>query len=289
VVLEYTAVPRTIGEAIFPGKTPFVAMLTLMLITNDPATARTAVRAGVDRIFVDLERFGKEKRQQGRSTVISRHCLQDVSALRKALPSVEILVRTNPIHEGLKNELDEVIARGADVVMLPMFKHPDDVLKFVDYVSGRARVSLLLETPQAMVRLPLLLNMKNIIHEVYIGLNDLHIGLGLKFMFECVAGGLVEFLAKQVQLAGLKFGFGGIGRLGTGTVPAELVLSEHVRLGSSMVILSRTFHEGFEGSFAEEIKKLRTEEQWLMKLPKEAILLNWEKFNRLVWQAAGCV
>lgn len=264
-------------------------MLTFMFITNHLRTARIAVQAGIDRIFVDLEYLGKEMRQQGRNTVISRHRPEDISSLREALPETEILVRTNPVYDGLEQEVDEVISRGTDVVMLPMFRHPDEVARFIDYVKGRAQVCLLLETPQAMVRLPLLLNLKHDIHEIHVGLNDLHIGLGLKFMFECVAGGLVESIAQQVIAAGLRFGFGGIGRLGTGIVPAELVLSEHVRIGSSMVILSRTFHEGIGGSLAEEVKKLRDEERRLRMVPQAALLNNRSTFNRLVWQVAGCL
>lgn len=263
-------------------------MLTLMLIVNHPVTAQMAVRSGVDRIFIDLEHLDKEERQRGRQTVISRHCPEDITAVREALPDAEIMVRTNPMHDELAHEVDEVIARGANVVMLPMFTHPDGVSRFIDYVKGKARICLLLETPQAMVRLPQFLDMKDGIHEIYIGLNDLHIGLGLRFMFECVAGGLVEFMARQVTAAGLRFGFGGIGRLGTGMVPAELVLSEHVRIGSSIVILSRAFHEGFDGNLAVEIGKLRAEEIRLRGLPHKALLQNRDEFNYLVWRASGC-
>lgn len=264
-------------------------MLTLMFITNCPDTAHMAVQAGIDRIFLDLEHMGKELRQQGRNTVISRHCFEDITILRRALPDTEMLVRTNPMHNGLKQEVEEVIARGADVVMLPMFTHPAEVEAFIGYVNGRARVSLLLETPQAMIRLPTLLKLEESIHEIYVGLNDLHIGLGLKFMFECVASGLIDNISGQVLASGIRFGFGGVGRLGTGIAPAEMVLSEHVRIGSSMVILSRAFHEGFEGSLSIEIEKLRAEERRLRKLPRSTLLQNRDDFNQRVWQAAGCV
>lgn len=35
-----------------------------MYITNNPEVASIADRAGVDRIFIDLERHGKEERQK---------------------------------------------------------------------------------------------------------------------------------------------------------------------------------------------------------------------------------
>ena len=43
---------------------------------------------------------------------------------------------------------------------------------------------------------------------------------------------------------GIPFGFGGLARTGTGELPAEWVLGEHIRLGSQLVILSRAFHGG---------------------------------------------
>lgn len=39
-------------------------MLKLMYITNSPEVASIADGAGVDRIFIDLEQYGKEKRQK---------------------------------------------------------------------------------------------------------------------------------------------------------------------------------------------------------------------------------
>lgn len=39
----------------------------------------------------------------------------------------------------------------------------------------------------------------------------------------------------------IPFGFGGIARIGEGDLPSDYILGEHVRLGSTSVILSRTF------------------------------------------------
>ena len=40
--------------------------LTLMYLTNRPQVAQIAEKAGVDRIWVDLETLGKEDRQRGK-------------------------------------------------------------------------------------------------------------------------------------------------------------------------------------------------------------------------------
>lgn len=74
-------------------------MLKLMYITNRPEIARIAEEAGVDRIFVDLETIGKQKRQGGMDTVQSHHTLEDIPRIREAFHK-EVLVRSNPIHPG---------------------------------------------------------------------------------------------------------------------------------------------------------------------------------------------
>jgi hypothetical protein len=110
-------------------------------------------------------------------------------------------------------------------------------------VDGRAGTTLLLETPQALARIDDILEHRAGISEIHVGLNDLHLGMGIDFMFELLSGGVVDFLAGKIRGAGIRFGFGGIACIGEGSVPAELVIGEHVRLGSEMVILSRSFHQ----------------------------------------------
>ena len=54
-------------------------MLKLFYITKDPAVARIAQAAGVDRIFVDMEYIGKAQRQGGMDTVQNLHTVEDVA------------------------------------------------------------------------------------------------------------------------------------------------------------------------------------------------------------------
>ena len=42
--------------------------VVLTLWTNDPALARRADDAGIDRVGIDLDRLGKAERQQGLNT-----------------------------------------------------------------------------------------------------------------------------------------------------------------------------------------------------------------------------
>lgn len=46
--------------------------------------------------------------------------MSDISAVRQVVKDAEILVRTNPVHDKLQEEIDRVIDLGADIIMLPM-------------------------------------------------------------------------------------------------------------------------------------------------------------------------
>ena len=219
------------------------ANLHCMLITANPAIAQYAEQAGVQRIFIDMEVLGKAERQGHLNTHKAHHTYADISTLRAVLTQAELMVRLNPLHDGTPSEIDQAIAHGAQRLMLPMFCRRAEVRRFLDLVNGRVPVTLLTETPQALARLPTYLDDLGPTDHIHIGLNDLSLGMGLDFLFEPVAAGLLDPIADLLNQKGIPWGFGGIARIGMGTLPAELVLSEHVRLGSGWVILSRAFHE----------------------------------------------
>ena len=104
--------------------------------------------------------------------------------------------------------------------MLPMFHYAQEVEIFCKMVAGRAGVIPLVETPQAAMRIDELVKVEGV-SEIYIGLNDLHLGLGLDFMFETLTNGFVEHMALQIKAAGLPFGFGGVARIGEGLCQAR--------------------------------------------------------------------
>ena len=220
--------------------------LELMYITNRTDVATLAQRAGVDRIFVDMEYIGKDLRQGGLDTVQSHHTVEDVKRLRPILNKSKLLVRCNPIHEASKSyssskeEIDSVVEAGADIIMLPYFKTASEVEKFIKLVNGRAKTCLLLETAEAAENIDSILTVDGI-DEMYIGLNDLHLCYGMDFMFQLLADGTVERLAEKIKAKGISFGFGGVARAGTGTLSADCIFGEHYRLGSDRVILSRAF------------------------------------------------
>ena len=244
--------------------------LKLMYITNRPDVARIAEAAGVDRIFVDMEYIGKYLRQGGMNTVQSHHTVEDVRTIRQTLTRAELLVRVNPIHDASseysssEDEIDAVIDAGADIIMLPYFTTAEEVRRFIRAVAGRARTIPLLESAKAAAAADEILSVDGL-DEVYIGLNDLSLDLGKKFMFELLADGTVEQLCLKCMRRGLPYGFGGIAAPGRGMLPSEYIIREHYRLGSTCVILSRSFCntdlvtdlEKIRSIFAEGIQAIR--------------------------------
>ena len=240
-------------------------MLELIQITNDPAFARRCDALGGFRLFVDLERLGKAERQAGRNTFISAHAMDDVARIKNVLRQSRLMVRVNPLHPGTAAEVDAVLAQGADLLMLPMFTQAHELREFSSLVRGRAPIVPLLETAAALQCLEEWIDTPGLT-EVYVGLNDLHLSLGHRFMFEPLALGLVDRVAQAAHRQGLRFGFGGIARVDEGQLPGRDVLAEHLRLGSGSVILSRTFHRGDAGDpFEAEVGRLRSAEAELAR------------------------
>lgn len=235
-----------------------------MYITNKPAVAKIAEEVGIDWIFIDMEFIGKDSRQGGLDTVQNHHTVEDVKIIRKAVTKSRVLVRVNPIHETLsdypssKEEIDAVIEAGADIVMLPFYKTVKEVRQFIQYVGGRAKTCLLLETAEAAILLDETLKVPGI-DMIHLGLNDLHLELGMKFMFQLLSDGVVEQLGNKIKAAGIPFGFGGIARLDSGMLPGADVLKEHVRLDSSMVIVSRSFCNTDMITDLDEVRRIFTE------------------------------
>jgi len=217
-----------------------------MYITNRPEIAQIAETAGVDRIFIDLEYIGKADRQGGMDTVQSHHVLDDVKRISEAITTAELLVRVNPIHDATdeyissEEEIGTAIDNGADIIMLPFFKTVGEVKRFISAVNKRAKTMLLLETPEAVEIVDDLLCLEGI-DFIHVGLNDLSLGYGMKFMFELLTDGTIERLCTKFREKNIPYGFGGIASLGKGMIPAEMIIKEHYRLGSTCAILSRSF------------------------------------------------
>lgn len=252
-----------------------------MFITNRPDVAQVAQKYGVDRVWVDLETRGKEERQKNLDAVKSHHTVGDIKAVKPLLTTSEMLVRINSWYDGSPAEIDAVIDAGADIIMLPYWKTIEEVSNFIKAVNGRCKTTLLLETKEAVQIIDDVIKMGGF-DEIHIGLNDLHLSYRMNFMFELLSDGTVEKLCNKIKAAGIPYGFGGIAKLGYGLLPAEKVIMEHYRLGSTRAILSRCFCdcskndniEEIDRVFSENMKSLREYEKTLSNATSEDFAQN---------------
>ena len=128
------------------------------------------------------------------------------------------------------------------------------------------------------------------VDEIHIGLNDLHLAYKQKFMFQLLSDGTVERLCEVINSYGIKYGFGGIARVGYGTLPAEYIMAEHYRLGSTAAILSRGFCDAnivadpkeIEGIFIEGVKNIRKKEEEISGYTELQFLENKKRVERKI-------
>ena len=121
-----------------------------------------------------------------------------------------------------------------------IFKTLEEVQRFFRCVDGRVRTSLLLETPEAVEIVDEILKLPEV-KEIHIGLNDLSLGYGKKFMFELLADGTVERLCRKFREKEIDYGFGGIAALGKGMLPSEYIIKEHYGLDPLVLFYPEVF------------------------------------------------
>ena len=67
----------------------------------------------------------------------------------------------------------------------------------------------------------------------------------------------MDRLVEHFKADGIKnYGFGGIASLGSGLLPAEMIIPEHYRLGSNCAILSRAFCDVSKVGDIDEIRRI---------------------------------
>ncbi len=215
----------------------------LTLFTNNPELAKAANAAGIDRIGLDLEKMGKAHRQDAGKAWISDHQYEEITAVKAQLTRAELFARTNPVHSGLKQEIDLLVEQGVDVLMLPMFRSVKEASTFIELVDGRAQVSLLVETATAAMRLRDIIQLPGI-DEIHFGLNDLYLDMKLSNHFEVLTSGLLDLLAQIMSETTIPFGFAGIGRINDARlpIPSDLIYAQYPRLGATRALVSRVFY-----------------------------------------------
>ena len=247
--------------------------VTLSLWTSDVTLAADADAAGVDRIGVDLESRGKASRQAGRGTWMSSHVEGDLSALQSVLRSARLFVRVDPLGAGTVEQVERVLERGAQVVMVPMVEEPAALRDFAAVVAGRAHLVALVETATGVDRIRELAAVPGL-DELHLGLNDLSLSLGLANRFAVLAHDVSTAVATAARAAGIPFGVGHIGcahddRL---PVPADLVYAQLPRLGATATLLGRSFLQGASDLAASVSAARRRLDEWWSADPAE-----WER------------
>lgn len=244
-------------------------MLELILISNDLEISSYAYDSGVDIIMIDLEVLGKEIRQKNFNMVQNYHTIKDIELFRKRFPKNKLIVRSNSPKYIHSDEIRDILSFEPDFLMIPFFDKLCEIKNFVDSINQtKTKVLPLFETASSVFRMRDFVD-AGIISDYYIGLNDLRLTIGYDFLFEAVSNDIIDYASEIIKTnSNNRFGFGGISRIGTGDLPADLILAEHVRLNSNYVILSRAFHNSSLNihdmkskiNLPHEIRKLREKE-----------------------------
>ncbi len=216
--------------------------MQLFLFTVDPAWGRDVVAAGAAGIVVDWERRGKHRRQAGEGTQINGDTLEDLVRMRAATDG-RLVCRVNAAGPWTAREVDDAVAAGADEVLLPMVRTPDEVDRTLDLVGGRCGLGILVETQDAVDRAAELA--RRPLSRVYVGLNDLRIDRRSDQLFRPLVDGTVDAVRAAVPVP---FGVGGLTLPGGGfPVPGDLLAAELVRLRTDFTFLRRSFTADMAG------------------------------------------
>jgi hypothetical protein len=214
----------------------------LFLFTVDPRWGRDVVSAGAAGIVVDWERRGKARRQLGEGTQINADTPDDLARMRAATPG-RLLCRINGYGPWTGGEVDEAVARGADEILLPMVRTPEEVDRTLDLVAGRCGLGILIETQDAVLRAAQLA--RRPLSRIYVGLNDLRIDRGSDQLFRPLVDGTVDAVRAEVPMP---FGVGGLTLPGGGfPVSSDLLAAELIRAGADFTFLRRSFTADMAG------------------------------------------
>ncbi len=214
----------------------------LFLFATDPGTVSRNTEAGVDGFVVDWERLGKKARQAGADTEINADTPEDLRRVRAATKS-RVLCRLNRSGPWTAGEIDEAVAGGADEILLPMARDPEEVREAIRLAAGRCGVGILVETVDAVRNAARLASLE--ISRVYVGLNDLSIERKSQSIFEALTDGLVDEIR---PLFGVPFGVAGLTLPECGRpIPCRLLIGEMARLSCGFSFLRRSWRRDIAG------------------------------------------
>jgi hypothetical protein len=95
----------------------------------------------------------------------------------------------------------------------------------------------------------------------------------------------MTMISDQVRGTGVRFGFGGLARADDANlpVPADLVLAQNARLGSTSSWLSRSFYKGISSlNFSDEVQRLRNRLAFWAAQPEAVLLAQRDALRKLL-------
>ena len=221
---------------------PVSGPVEFYLFTTDPDFARTAIAAGVNGLVIDWERAGKRTRQEAADTEINEDTVEDLERVRRAT-STRILCRINPVGAATDGEIEAAVAAGANELLLPMVRTPDEVEHALACARGRVGVGILVETVEAVARASELACLP--LARACVGLNDLAIERKSPSIFTAVRDGTLERIRRSFDVP-----FGALGmtlpELGD-PIPCRLLVGELLRLRCAFTFLRRSFRRDVAG------------------------------------------
>jgi hypothetical protein len=208
----------------------------LLLFAVEQEFVHEAAAAGIDGIVVDWERQGKRQRQLGADTEINEQTVGDLERVRTTV-RCPVICRVNPCNGGSAAEVEAALDGGADEILVPMVRTPDEVERMLELADDRCGVGILVETAHAVAAAPALARLP--ISRAYVGLNDLAIDRGSASIFDSLLDGTVERVRAEFDMP---FGFGGLTLPDRGApIPCRNLIAEMVRLDCSFSFLRRSF------------------------------------------------
>ncbi len=217
--------------------------IELLLFHRSLELDQACMRGGASAIIIDLENKGKDIRQSGFDTEINSHSIADIEKL-KQLAGIRVICRINGFNTDTHNEIERVIAAGADEILLPMVTMQADVERCLSLISGRCLLGIMLETREVLAFSSRLEAYP--LARVYVGLNDLRISRGSPSIFDAISNGTIDTLRQQFP--NIPFGFAGLTIPGHGhPVPVHLLTAELARLDCDFTFLRRSFFKDTAG------------------------------------------
>ncbi len=248
--------------------------IELVLFYNGTQSVDVAISSGIDAVIVDCEKAGKGIRQRGYDTEINRWEPVDCAKVRSRASNLWVICRIDSFREAGAKAIEQAriaVSAGAHEVILPMVDGLDEVCAVLDAVSGKAQVSIMIETKGAIAvaaeldRLPL--------RRAFLGLNDLMIETGGRHLFEHILNGTVERVRSKFEA--LAFGFGGMTLPEAGyPVPCRLMIAELARLRCNFTFLRRSFYRDLAATGIDPAEAaMRMRSAWMTASSRSAEMI----------------